>query len=165
MKGSQHLTIHYRRPEPADGSRIWEVVQKTGVLDVNSAYCYMMMCRNFRETCVVAEKEDQIVGFVTAYVLPDQPDTLFVWQIGIAPDEQGQGIGKNLLTQLEQQLSHRSISYWETTISPSNTASRALFASYAKARGAKWNEQEGFRAALFPTDEHEEEKWIRIGPL
>lgn len=158
-------TIQLRKPVAEDGAKIWKLVKDTGVLDLNSAYCYMMLCRNFRETCVIAELGEEVVGFVSGYELPAQPDTLFVWQIGIASEEQGKGLGKKLLTELLQQNASHKARYWETTISPSNTASRALFAGFAKEHNAEWEEQEGFPVGLFPTEEHEEERWIRIGPF
>ena len=54
----------------------------------------------FGSTCVIAEKEGHIAGFVSAVIKPDQPGTLFVWQIAVDPMERGKGLGKAMLREL-----------------------------------------------------------------
>lgn len=39
-----------------------------------------MLCKNFAEYSVVLEYQSRPIGFVTAYRLPDRPDTLIIWQ-------------------------------------------------------------------------------------
>jgi len=58
----------------------------------------------------------------------------------------------------------RSIRFLETTISPFNQPSRALFAGLAKRLRANLSEHHGFDAVLFP-DCHKPEPFIRIGPF
>lgn len=72
---SQNVVL--RMPREDDGARIWELARDISVLDLNSAYSYLMLCKYFPDTCVVAEHKDQIIGFVTAFRLPKQPVTIF----------------------------------------------------------------------------------------
>src|SRR5690625_1790424 len=46
-----------RQPVIADGAAIWSLIRDTGVLDVNSAYSYLMLSKFFTQTCVVAEDQ------------------------------------------------------------------------------------------------------------
>ncbi|GIP33170.1 diaminobutyrate acetyltransferase [Paenibacillus sp. J2TS4] len=154
-----------RKPGVEDGARIWELVRQSRVLDINSVYCYIMFCSYFSDTCVLAEREGEVKGFVTSYVLPDRPDTLFLWQIGVAESERGQGVGGMLLEELLRRDSCQAIRYLETTITPSNGPSRALFARLAERLETPIVESTGFPASLFPDKGHEEEKLYRIGPL
>ncbi|HBQ24847.1 MAG TPA: diaminobutyrate acetyltransferase, partial [Syntrophomonas sp.] len=46
-----------RFPSEEDGRGIWELVKSTRVLDLNSAYSYLLLSKYFSDTCVVAEVE------------------------------------------------------------------------------------------------------------
>lgn len=59
----------------------------------------------------------------------------------------------------------RSVRYLMATVTPSNTASQALFRQTAKALQAPCEVSEGFPAAWFPDGNHEPEELFQIGPL
>ena len=84
---------------------------------------------------MVAKESGVPLGFISAYRRPDAPQTLFVWQVGVAPEAQGRGIASRMLRTLIERKSLSDITRLETTISPSNKASRALFDKIAKERG------------------------------
>lgn len=158
--------LHFRTPTVSDGPAVREIVQESGVLDLNSRYHYLLFCRHFADTTVVAEMGDRPVGFVTAFLIPTRPDTVFVWQIGVDSSVQGHGVGRRLLEHLVQLPSCRGVTALETTVTPSNTASDALFRSFARERGAGVACQEDyFPRALFEPDCHEAEVLYRIAPL
>lgn len=124
----------FRAPTTADGIRLWEIARDSKVLDVNSSYAYVLWCRDFTRTSAVCEVDGTVAGFVTGYLRPDQPDTLFVWQVAVDEDFRGQGIALGMLAWLFEQATQRGATHLETTISPSNTASQALFRSLARQR-------------------------------
>jgi L-2,4-diaminobutyric acid acetyltransferase len=157
--------IAYRPPVIEDGVRIWKLVRDSGVLDVNSTYCYLLLCKDFSETCAVAEVGGEVFGFVTAYIKPGHGDSLFIWQIGVARALHGHGLASALLLELLQRESCRGVRYVEATIAPSNTASHALFAALARRLGANLSEQSCFDTSQFPGGGHEPENLIRIGPF
>ncbi len=159
------MKIIYRPPVIGDGARIWALVRHSGVLDANSAYCYLLLCKDFSETCMVAEADGDVLGFVTAYLKPGHEDLLFIWQVGVARELHGQGVASRLLDELLQRERCRGVRYLETTITPSNTASHALFKGLARRLNANLSEQTYFDVTLFPGDDHEPENLIRIGPL
>jgi len=131
------MTITYRPPSLKDGKSIHQLVRDSGVLDVNSAYLYFLLSDHFRETCVVAESNGQLLGFTTAYRLPEDPSVLFVWQIGVSPAAQGQGVASAMLKTLEERDFFGAIREIQLTISPSNTASQALFKRWAQRLGTE----------------------------
>ncbi|OBS10252.1 diaminobutyrate acetyltransferase [Acidihalobacter prosperus] len=151
-----------RKPKLSDGRRIWRLVRDSGVLDINSAYCYLLQCRDYADTAAVAEDADGLAGFVTGYRPPERPDVWFVWQIGVAPRARGQGLAKRLLRDVLTR--HDDLRHVEATIEPGNQASRALFASLANELSAPMLESDGFEAHHFP-DGHEPEPRIHIGPF
>ena len=160
--------VVFRTAVLADASAIWRLVGETGVLDRNSAYLYLLLCRDFADTCLVAERDSQLVGFVTAYRPPAQPETLFVWQVGVCESMRRQGLGLRMLTELTNLAAKRgAVRFLEMTISPSNRASRRLFESLARRLETSLAELdgEGFSASDFPAGGHEPEPRLRIGPL
>jgi L-2,4-diaminobutyric acid acetyltransferase len=154
-----------RAPRTEDGAGIWKLVRDSGVLDLNSAYLYLLLCKDFADTCRVAETEGRLVGFVTAYRPPGRPEVLFVWQIGVAVSQRGQGLGGRLLRALAGADACRGVSALETTISPSNAPSRGLFESLARRLDARISEEPCFEEEIFPEEGHEAEPLLRIGPF
>ena len=144
---------------------MWKLVQDCGILDVNSTYAYLLLCKDFAETCGVAEFKGEVVGLVTGYHPPKKTNTLFVWQIGVADSMRRSGIAKRLLLEVLQRESCRDVSFLETTIWPSNLASRALFESLARELNAGVAEGICFEQTLFPQSDREPEYLFRIGPF
>jgi L-2,4-diaminobutyric acid acetyltransferase len=147
------------------------LVHDSGVLDLNSRYAYLLLTRDFAETCVVAECEKEgdsgeaIVGFVSAYLRPQHPDTLFVWQVGVSADARRQGLGRRMLDHLLAREVCRRVRYLEATVSESNVASQRLFQSLARQISVPLEMSAGFDANLFGSAGHESEPLLRIGPF
>lgn len=137
VKTQQAMKLNIRPPSLNDGAAIARLVSQSKTLDVNSTYLYFLLADHFASTCAVAELGDEVVGFVTAYRLPDQPDVLFVWQIAIAANMQGKGLALALLESLTQRNWFADIKAVQCTISPSNEPSNALFAKWARHLGAQ----------------------------
>lgn len=161
-------TLTIRKTSERDGAAVWELVRGAGTLDLNSAYCYLLLCDRYRDTCAIAVQEGRVVGFVSAFIAQDRPDTLFVWQIAVDAAVRGRGVATELLRDIAEGCGNRSkIRYIEATVSPSNRASNRLFERYAASRGAELAYYDGgYAAALFPVGQaHEDEPLLRIGPL
>lgn len=157
--------IRFRPPVLADASAIWRLVREAGVLDENSCYLYLLLCRDFAETCLVAELDDSIVGFVTGYRPPMRPEVLFVWQVAVAPSARKQRLALRMLLDLVERLRSDGVQNVEATVTPTNEPSRALFRSLARELDAPIEQTEGFQASDFHFAEHEDEDLIRIGPF
>jgi L-2,4-diaminobutyric acid acetyltransferase len=157
-------------PDPADGAHLWRVARDSQKLDLNSSYAYLLWCRHFADTTVVARVGDEVAGFVIGYLRPRAPDTVVVWQVAIDASQRGKGLAGKLLDGLVSRLAERGVRYLETTVTPDNAPSIALFTAAAR----RWRDAEGnpaqmteadfFAAADFP-DEHEPEQLYRIGPF
>ncbi len=155
----------YRKPTAEDGGKVWQLVKDTKVLDLNSAYSYIMFCDYFADTCVVAESDGEIVGFVSAFCPPENAATLFVWQVAVDSSQRGKGVATELLSSLMKREECKQVRTVELTISPSNKASQALFARLARELNAEINVHSGYAASLFPGGGHEDEDIYRIGPI
>ncbi|WP_106767577.1 diaminobutyrate acetyltransferase [Paenibacillus faecalis] len=158
--------IIYRKPEAQDGTRIWGLIRDTGSLDLNSPYCYIMLGDYFKDTCMIAEHEGDIVGFISAFRSPRNPETLFVWQVAVAGSHRRQGIARTMLEGILNRSACRGVRFIEATVSPSNIASRRLFLSYAEEKSIPSTVTVGYGADTFPDGtSHEDEPLFVIGPF
>lgn len=154
-------------PRVGDGAAIWRIARDSRVLDLNSSYSYLLWCRDFAATSVVARGADgEPVGFVTGYIRPERPETLVVWQVAVDESQRGRGLAGALLDGLTARVGdEKGVRRTETTITPDNGPSNRLFASYAERHGAPVEREVLFDAGLFPEEGHEPEVLYRIGPF
>lgn len=142
---------------------MWRIAVDSRVLDVNSSYSYLLWCRDFAATSIVADVDGEAAGFVTAYRRPDRPDTLMVWQVAVGPEHRARGLATQMLDHLVGRMTP-AVDHVETTITPDNRASIALFTSFAESRDARVECEPVFLESHFP-DGHQTELLFRIGPL
>ena len=145
------------------------LVADTEVLDLNSTYTYLLMATDFAETTVVADRDGDLCGLVTGYHPPGRPEVLFVWQVAVARAAQGTGLAGTMLAHLVHRVrSHRRGHpvIVEATVSPENSASRALFGAFARRHGVPLVERPCFTADQLDVDgDHDDEPILRIGPI
>jgi L-2,4-diaminobutyric acid acetyltransferase len=154
-------------PTKADGSALWRIARDSRKLDLNSPYAYMLWCRDFADTSVVAKVDGEAVGFVIGYRRTEAPDTGFVWQVAVDASQRGQGLAGKLLDELFTRLVEDGVRHLETTITPDNEASIKLFSSFAARWDATLERCDLFASTDFPDDgeTHLQEDLYRIGPL
>jgi len=152
-------------PRVDDGADLWRLAAAT-TLDTNSPYAYLLVARDFGATSVVARDVEGVAGFVSAYRRPDDPETVFVWQVAVAERARRQGLAARMLGAVVDRLRPRGVRFLEATVTPSNDASARLFQGLARDLGAGWRSEELFPASTFPPGEpHEAELLVRIGPF
>lgn len=161
---STERPVTLRAPRERDAAPLRRLLAEVGTLERNTCYTYLLLCTHFASTCLVAERDGKLVGFVLAYRPPSDPESLFVWQIGVAPGARGTGLGRRMLQAALEQPACRDARFLTATVSPDNAPSMALFRGFAKARGVVCAESVGFAAALFD-EPHPDETLLRVGPL
>lgn len=157
--------VTFKMPIVEQGQDIWQLIKNTKNLDLNSAYSYLMLCKYFADTCVVAQSEEKVVGFISAFHPPNQPDVLFVWQVAVDSSFRRYGLGLNMLKHLLTRTSCLKVRYLEMTVNPSNKAAYSLYYKLADELNTSCEETICFPSWLFPGAQHEDEVMLRIGPL
>ena len=152
-------------PESTDGFELNRLIANSPPLDPNSVYCNLLQCSHFRDTCICAKSEGKLVGFVSGYLLPAHPNTLFIWQVVVAEEARGQGLAGRMLKALLKQPACRNVDFVETTITPDNKASQALFTKLAAALSTEATITSGYDKARHFNGEHDSEELWRIGPI
>jgi len=160
---SYRESFEFSEPVVEDSVDLKRLIEAMGNMDVNSTYAYMLVCSHFADTSMVVRVDDDLVGAVTGYRLPDSPETLFVWQFAVAESMRGQGLASRMLDRLVARLDGE-VNRVVTTVSPSNLASRRMFEKLAARLDTELTVHDGFPASLFKDENHEAEPMLVIGP-
>jgi L-2,4-diaminobutyric acid acetyltransferase len=140
--------LRLRKPESEDGAQIWDLIRECKPLDENSVYCNLLQCDHFRDTCVVAELDGDIVGWISGYLVPNE-DALFVWQVAVSEKARGMGLGGLMLDEIFGREECDDANILKTTITEDNEASWALFKKFAKRHGGELEDE-----AHYTKDDH-----------
>lgn len=154
-----------RTPTATDGPALSQLISQCPPLDENSRYCNLLQVSHFADTAIVADCEGRLAGAITGYLKPSQNDTLFIWQVAVHSDMRGQGLARRMLEAILARPVCNGVRYIESTVTPNNQASWALFESIARQLQAPLN-----KTTLFESETHfaghcDDEVLCRIGPF
>lgn len=150
---------------PSDGPALHRLVELCTPLDTNSLYCNLLQSSHFAATSITAKTDGALIASITAYRLPERPDTLFIWQVAVHPQARGQGMAIRMLRALLARPSLADIRFIETTITEDNSASWRLFLKFADECSAKTQRSVMFEKAHHFDGQHDSEQLLRIGPF
>lgn len=157
--------LRFRVPAATDGVRVWDLVAACPPLDRNSIYCNILQCTHFANTCVLVEQDGEPVGWISGYLPPAEPRTLFVWQVAVHEKARGLGLARRMLFALLERPALRQVEFIRTTVTPDNEASRGMFRSFAARADAAFEERPGLDAQAHFDGRHDSERLITIGPI
>ncbi len=158
------LKIIIKKPGKYFSKSIFKLVKDTKILDVNSEYLYLLQTIHFRDTCSIAVINDEVVGFVSGYKIPESAETLFIWQMAVDEKVRGQGLAKKLMKNILTREEYSDIKYIHTTVSPSNKSSVRAFEKLAEELNTGMKAMSFFEKDDF-INQHEEEVLYEIGPF
>lgn len=159
-------TVSLRMPTLEDGMSVFRLIQRCPPLDTNSSYCNFLQSGHFSSTSVAAEDDGKLVGFISGYILPDRPDTLFIWQVAVDEDARGLGLASQMLSHILSRPNCQDVHYLETTITEDNHPSWALFKRLSKRMDTEFGSTAAWLDKQAHFDgEHDSESLIRIGPF
>ena len=168
MSSSRPRTI-LRPPTPNDGASVFRLISRCPPLDINSMYCNLLQCAHFAGTSVAAVQtvntDEELVGFISAYLVPEHKGTLFIWQVAVDERARGTGLAGNMLKHILNRPQCSQITHLETTITESNKASWALFESLANKLETRLEKSVMFDRDKHLASEHDTEFLVRIGPF
>lgn len=157
--------ILLRLPGLEDGMDVFRLIADCPPLDTNSSYCNLLQCSHFSSTSVVAERDGDMVGFISGYAIPERPDTVFIWQVAVSEQARGLGLASRMLAHIFARPQCQGICCLETTITEENQASWALFKSFAKAMNADFQSSAWMDKDAHFAGQHNSEALVRIGPF
>lgn len=167
LEGAGTATAHIamRAPKAEDGERVWRLIAECPPLDQNSLYCNLLQCTDFADTCILAEMGDDLVGWVSAYRPPNEPDALFVWQVAVHESGRGKGLAQKMIEKLAARHDENGVTKIKATITKDNRSSWKLFESIARNLSAPLVSEERFKDDEHFGGRHETEFLVTIGPF
>lgn len=119
--------INIRKAREHEFLKVYDFVSHCKPLENYAEHFYKIMFRYFGNSCLVAEFNDKIVGFVMGFRSQVDNEKFFLWQIGVFSYHRGQEIGKMLLDEFEKAGKNLGCKRVEVTVDPNNPASQKLF--------------------------------------
>ncbi|MBD3263520.1 MAG: GNAT family N-acetyltransferase [Candidatus Omnitrophica bacterium] len=116
-----------RNPREEEFEAIYNFVSCCHPLESYGVHFYRIITRYFRDTCFVAEDESGVAGFAFGLFSQINKEDFFLWQIGVASEKQGEGIGTVLIKEMEQDLRNKGAKRIELTVDLKNKPSQRLF--------------------------------------
>ncbi|MDZ7668061.1 MAG: diaminobutyrate acetyltransferase [Gammaproteobacteria bacterium] len=154
-----------RVPNADDGPALHDLIAACPPLDQNSRYCNLLQVSHFAETAVVAELDGAVVGAITGYLKPQDPTTLFIWQVAVHERARGRRLATRMMEEIADREVCRQVRFLETTIEPDNAASWKAFEKFAEARNAPSDQSLLFSRERHFAGTHGDEVLLRIGPF
>lgn len=162
---SKQQGVTFRQPKPSDGPAVSHLIARCPPLDTNSLYCNLLQCTHFAATSIAAIRDDSVVGFVSGYLRPEQPDTLFIWQVAVDETARGLGLASQMIIGILDRAHCNDVCWLETTITGDNEASWRLFEGVAAKRNTQTSRQVFFDQQEHFEGKHDTEYLMRIGPF
>lgn len=150
------------KPTVSRASDVHALVRECAPLDENSLYFYLVQCEQFRDTCVVAERDGEVFGWLSAHIPPSDPTNIFVWQVAVSPRARGAGLGRRMLDTLMRRPECNDVRRLTTTITDDNAASWALFSRFAKRVGAEIERRPHYLEEPHFDGQHETEHLVTL---
>src|SRR5690606_27386040 len=101
----------------------------------------------------------------SGHVLPDDPETLFVWQVAVASSMRGRRLGRNLILHILARPEQAAVRWIDTTVTDDNASSWAMFKSLAASLGTSFQRSVIFDRDLHLAGQSPTENLMRIGPF
>ena len=157
--------IVFREPVAEDGSPVFELIKSCPPLDTNSMYCNLLQCSHFAATSVAAEINGELVGFVSGYLIPESPTSLFVWQVAVSSKARGKGLATLMIQHILQREVCAKEEYIQTTLTEDNQASWALFKRLSDKLNTSYESSVMFDKQQHFNSAHDSEMLVKIGPF
>ena len=136
--------ITVRNACAADSPLLRALAAACGTLDVHTPYTYWVACQYHGSSIFILEDAGEPIGYIMAL---DNPDCVFLWQIGILASYRGKGLSQRLYTQVMNYAAAAGKKV-QVTIAPDNKASFGALESYCRSHSLEIHTEQ----TLFLTD-------------
>ena len=142
--------LTFRRPISQDHDRVMAVmVGWWGGRDLRPMLPRIFF-EHFRSTSLVAEYEDELIGFLVGFPCPDHADEAYVHFAGVHPAWRGAGLGRDLYRRFFGVARAQGRSVVRAVTAPVNTASIAFHTALGFAILPGDHEVDGLPVSLDP---------------
>ena len=158
----EHPIPTMRTPQGEDADCIVALIGDTPSQAMRRAHGSLVANGFSPETSVVAELDGKLVGWALAYVLPFDPETLFIWTVEVSDVSADTGLDSLMLGHLMRQDACAKVTRVQTSIPSDDEDSWSLFRRFANWQRSRMKIQPFVTQALFPRDRHKNENLVTI---
>lgn len=151
-----------RAPDRDDEKDIVALVESSSSEAMRKVHGNLIANRFSPETSVVAELDGKLVGWALAYVLPFDPETLFIWKVEVSECAEDTGLSSLMLGHLMRQDACQDVTRVQTSLPSDDEDSWFLFRRFANWQRSRMKIQPFFTQALFPQKRHKNENLVTI---
>lgn len=119
-----------------DYPSVRKIIDQSENLDSHTDYTYWVALNFWPELFLVATDGESIVGFTFGLRSKENPDRIFLWQVGVLSSARQKGIATSLVKELCNRGIQNGVRELWVTIADENTASLALFKKMAAGFGS-----------------------------
>ena len=130
-----------RKINGSDCATMRYLAQKCTPLDVHTQYTYWVNATFFDKCSFILESDGEPAGYIMTV---ENPETLFIWQIGILPEHRGNGLSYQLISACMDYAASAGKNV-KVTIAEENIASYRSFLSACEKKGCRLNKLETVR--------------------
>ena len=135
----QHPRPIVRFPTREDSTPVMELINACEISKYSALSRNILQQDLLSETSVVAELDGQIVGWMAAYKLPHDLETLFVWQLVVSEDERGVGLGSLMINSALKRDIGEDVERVQTAIKSDDLDTWSFFKRFAHSKNADLN--------------------------
>jgi len=121
------MNVTIRQAGEEEFLEIHRFISGCGVLESYAEHFFKIILRYFGNTSFLAEADGKIAGLMWGFGSQKDPETFFLWQIGVDPAFRGEGIAHRIMEHAEEHLPRLGFRRIEVTVAPENVPSRRLF--------------------------------------
>jgi len=121
------VAVAIRHAQPSDYGRVIGLVNVWWGGREMAPMLPKLFFLHFEGTSFVAEREDgQLAGFLVGFVSQTNPDEAYIHFVGVAPEERGSGLGRDLYQRFFEVVKAHGCSVVRCVTSPANEDSVAF---------------------------------------
>lgn len=151
-----------RPPLPEDGAAVSSLARTADQEAIGDLLGELAVFDDYKEFSVIAELDGDLVGAILAYLLPYDPETLFIWQVSVSESEADKGLASLMLGQVMRREACIEVTRVQTVITSNDERTWALFRRFARWQRSRMDIQPFFTQALTPYRRHENSNLVTI---
>ncbi|HEY9775122.1 MAG TPA: GNAT family N-acetyltransferase [Planktothrix sp.] len=107
-------------------------------LGLHSAFTYWVVSHFYGDYSLIAfDEAGEAAGYIMSITKRDEPDLLYVWQIGVLSKYRRKALARELIEKLyNEKIAASKIKRLQVTIDSNNVASNRFFRAFAERHGA-----------------------------
>ncbi len=118
--------------QPEDGAAVLRLAKGIDQTALGGLLCKLIEFDDYRKCSTIAELDRECVGALMAYVLPYDPETVFVWRVDVAEGEVDKGLAALMLGQLMQHDACSDVHRVQTVIQSNDQCNWEVFRRFAR---------------------------------